>query len=298
MKVFKLVTGLILVLTGISSCTTVIDATLDEGPSQLSVDGLITDQPGPQTIRLTQTAAYFNNSRPPIVSGATVVVADDRGNRYNFTDPDNDGYYIWSGSATDTLGHVGRTYSLSISFGSENYGASGRMNRVPTIDSLVFRKDNINPISNLEGYRAEFYANDLPGGMDYYRIRYFRNDTLQNKTRDIRTVQDAAFQGSADTDGLLFIRPLRQSVNPDSLYKLNDRVRVEIQSLTPDAFTFWQLLRTELGNGGLFATPPTNVPTNIINANPNGRKATGFFQVSAVRSRQARVIAQNIRPSE
>jgi hypothetical protein len=298
MKLLQLASLLILLLTGSSSCTTVIDAKLDEGPSQLSVDGLITDQPGSQTIRLTQTAAYFDNSPPPIVSGATVVVADDRGNRYNFTDPDNDGYYVWSGRVTDTLGHIGRTYSLSITFGSESYRASGKMNRVPAIDSLVFRREKISPVSSREGYRAEFYATDLPGAMDYYRIRYFRNDTLQNKIRDIRVAQDAAFQGSADTDGLLFIRPLRRAANPDSLYKLNDRVRVEIQSLTPDAFSFWQLLRTELSNGGLFATPPANVPTNITNADPGGRKATGFFQVSAVRSRQARVTPENIRPSD
>jgi hypothetical protein len=297
MKPIQLIFLFVLLLTGISSCTTVIDAKLDDGPSQLSVDGLITDQPGPQRIRLTQTAAYFDNSPPPIVSGATVVVADDRGNRYNFTDNDNDGYYVWSGNTKDTLGHIGRTYSLSISFSNESYRASGKMNRVPTVDSLVFRREKLNPISNQEGYRAEFYANDFPGAMDYYRIRYYRNDTLQNRTRDIRVVQNAAFQGSADTDGLLFIRPLRQAVNPDSLYKLNDRVRVEIQSLTPDAFSFWQLLRTELGNGGLFATPPANVPTNIINVNPNGRKATGFFQVSAVRSRQAQVVAEYIRPA-
>lgn len=296
MRIYQL--AALLLLIGVGGCTTVIDAKLDEGPSQLSVDGLITDLPGPQTIRLTQTAAYFDSSPPPIASGATVVVADDRGNRYNFTDPDNDGYYVWSGRATDTLGHIGRTYSLSIAFGSESYRASGKMNRVPVVDSLIFRREKINPISNREGYRAEFYATDLPGALDYYRIRYFRNDTLQNKIRDIRTVQNASFQGSADTDGLLFIRPLRQAINPDSLYKLNDRVRVEIQSLTPDAFAFWQLLRTELGNGGLFATPPTNVPTNIINTDPSGRKATGFFQVSAVRSRQARVVPENIRPSE
>jgi hypothetical protein len=276
-------------------CQTVIDAKLDEGPSQLSVDGTLTDQPGPQTIRLTQTAGYFNNSLPPVASGATVTVTDDKGKVFAFTDPDNDGYYVWAGTAKDTLGRIGRTYSLSITFQGESYRATSTLNRVPAVDSIIFRKEKINPISTTEGYRAEFFARDFPGATDYYRIRYFRNGKLQNRPRDIITLQDASFPGSANTDGLVFIRPLRQAVNPDSLYKLNDSLKVEIQSLTADAFEFWQQLRQQITNGGLFATPPANVPTNIINVNANGRKATGFFVASAIRSRAVKIQEGNIR---
>lgn len=278
-----------------TGCETVIDAKLDEGPRQLSVDGTITDQPGPQTIRLTQTAAYFDNSPPPIASGATVTVTDDTGKRYTFTDPDNDGYYVWQPMATDTLGRIGRTYSLSITFQGETYQASAKMNRVPAIDSLIFRKEKINPLSSTEGYQAEFFARDLPGATDYYRVRYFRNGTLQNKPRDIITLKDASFSGSADTDGLIFIRPFRQSINPDSLYALNDSVKVEVRSLSLEAFDFWQQLSAQITNGGLFATPPANVPTNITNTNASGRKATGFFIASAVRTRTARVMKENLR---
>lgn len=282
----------------LSGCETVIDANLNEGPSQLSVDGTITDQPGPQTIRLTQTAAYFDNSPPPVASGATVAVTDDLGRRFAFTDTDNDGYYVWQPTAKDTLGRVGRTYSLSITFQSETYRASARMNRVPAVDSLIFRKEKINPLSSTEGYQAEFYARDFVGATDYYRVKYYWNGTLQNKPRDIITLKDASFPGSSDTDGLTFIRPFRQAINPDSLYALNDSVRVEIQSLTLEAFDFWQQLTGQITNGGLFATPPANVPTNIINANAAGKKATGFFVASAVRSRTVRVEQENLRPSD
>ncbi len=282
-------------ITLLASCETVIDARLNEGPTQLSVDGTITDQPGPQTIRLTQTAAYFNNSPPPIASGATVTITDNLGKRFAFTDLDNDGYYVWQPTARDTLGRIGRTYSLSITFQGETYQAISTMNRVPVIDSLIFRKEKINPLSSTEGYQAEFFARDLPGATDYYRVRYFRNGVLQNKPRDIITLKDASFSGSADTDGLTFIRPFRQSINPDSLYTLNDSVKVEVQSLSLESFDFWQQLSQQITNGGLFATPPANVPTNIVNTNANGRKATGFFIATAVRSRSARVTKENLR---
>lgn len=287
-----------LVVLALTSCETVIDAKLDEGPTQLSVDATLTDQPGPQMIRLTQTAAYFDSRTPPAATGATVTVADNAGKTYAFTDPDNDGYYVWQPVGTDTLGRIGRTYSLSITYQNETYRASSKMNRVPPVDSITFSKEKLNPFSKQEGYQAQFYARDVPGAVDYYRIKYYRNGEFQNKSRDIITSQDGAFRGSADTDGLQFIVPIRRSINPDSLYALNDVVKVEIQSLTLEAFDFWQLLAQEITNGGLFATPPANVPTNIINTSATGRKATGFFITSAVRSRTTRVSAENIRASD
>jgi hypothetical protein len=287
----------LLVLCSLSGCETVIDAKLTTGPTQLSVDAVLTDLPGPQTIRLTQTAAYFNSSTPPAALSATVTVLDDAGKTFAFTDPDNDGYYVWQPrSATDTLGHIGRTYQLRISFQGETYNATSRMNRVPTVDSLVFSKVKINPLSKTEGYRAQFYAQDIAGATDYYRIRYFRNGVLANRARDIITSQDGSFRGNANTDGLIFIAPIRRSINPDSLYAFDDVVKVEVQSLTLEAFNFWEELQTQLSNGGLFATPPANVPTNIMNANASGRTAVGFFMTSAVRSRTARVATENLRP--
>lgn len=283
---------------GLGSCTTVIDAKLDTGPVQLSVDGIITDQPGSQTIRLTQSAAYFDSSVPTPATSATVTVADDAGKTYSFSDPDNDGYYVWQPAGKDTLGHIGRTYQLSIAYQGETYRASSKINPIPPIDSMIFVKRKRSPLSKIEGYRGEFYAVDIPNEVDYYRVRFFRNGELQNKPNNIITSQDGAFRGASTvTDGLTFIVPIRRSINPDSLYALNDVVKVEVQSITLDAFNFWQQLRTQITNGGLFATPPTNVPTNIINTNASGRKATGFFSASAVRSRTAVVAEPNLRVS-
>ncbi len=280
----------------LTGCETVIDADLDTGPTQLSVEATLTDQPGQQQIRLTQTTAYFNNSTPPAATGATVRVADDAGRTFTFADPDNDGLYVWQPATTrDTLGRVGRTYSLSITYQGETYRAVSRLNRVPPIDSVIFRKERINPIASTEGYQAEFYARDLAGATDFYRVKFFRNGTLQNRPGNIIISQDGSFRGSANTDGLMFIRPIRQSINPDSLYFLNETVRVDLESISPEAYNFWENLRTQITNGGLFATPPANVPTNVLNVNANGRKATGFFITSAVRTRTVRVTPENVR---
>ncbi|MEZ0611043.1 DUF4249 domain-containing protein [Fibrella sp. WM1] len=290
-----------LFLTG---CETVIDTKIDSAPSQLAVDAWLTDQPGEQKIRLTQTRNYFDNGPATPVTSASVLVGEvsAAGNsivrRFAFTDPDNDGTYSWkpaNSSDTAKLGVIGRTYALSIAYGSESYVAIAQMPRIPSIDSLTFSKQKINPVSSETGYRAEFYATDIAGAADYYYIRYYRNGQLQNRPQDIILAYNGAFRGSADTDGLQFIRPIRQSANPEKLYALNDSVRIEMRAITLEGYTFWELLKAQLQNAGLFATPPANVPSNIRNVRTNGPAAVGFFLVSPVRTRRATVTKEFLR---
>jgi hypothetical protein len=173
------------------------------------------------------------------------------------------------------------------------------MNRVPPVDSIVFRKQKINPLSSEEGYRAEFFARDFAGAIDYYRIRYSRNGVLANQINDIRTVYNGSlFGGSSNTDGLIFIRPARQSINPPNLFAMGDEVTVTLQSITAENYFFLTVLQEQLQNSGQFAPPATNLPTNVINTNSTGRAATGFFLASAVQSRKTVVGTATIRASE
>jgi hypothetical protein len=51
------------------------------------------------------------------------------------------------------------------------------------------------------------------------------------------------------------------------------------------AFAWFNLVVSENQNGGLFATPPANIFTNIVPFNPNKKTGVGgFFCVSAVTS--------------
>ncbi|WP_375443510.1 DUF4249 domain-containing protein [uncultured Fibrella sp.] len=282
----------------LSSCETVINANIASAPSQLAVDAWLTDQPGEQQIKLTQTVNYFNNATPTPALNASVTVGDNTGRVFSFTDPDNDGVYTWKpANAKDTtrIGVIGRTYGLQIQHQGETYVSATQMPRIPRIDSLTFFKDRVTPLSTEEGYRAEFFATDLPGAVDYYYIRFYRNGQLQVRTQDIVLAYNGAFRGSADTDGLMFIRPIRRSINPEKLYALNDSVRVELRTITFEGYTFWELLKAQLQNAGLFATPPSNVPSNIRNQKTGGQGAVGFFLVSPVRTRTTVVSKENLR---
>jgi hypothetical protein len=69
-------------------------------------------------------------------------------------------------------------------------------------------------------------------------------------------------------------------------------VYVEINSITVQAFDYLQQVQVQTdrpgGFGELFARPVSNVSTNIVNLNKNGKKALGFFNVAAVTGRGQR----------
>jgi hypothetical protein len=287
-----------LLLLGLSSCEDPIDIDLQTGPSQLAIDGWLTDQPGPQTIKLTKTTGYFDAAQPPAALGATVIVADEDSVIHQFIDVKGNGTYVWTPKPGEVFGKIGKKYLLGIRFEGQEYYAISQMNSVPAIDSLVFREEKPNPLEDRTGFEGEFYATDLPNQTNYYWVRTYRNGKMLDETSDIVVSYNGSFNGSADTDGLLFIQPIRTSINPDSLYNRNDSVKVEVLSITPDAFYFFQQLSTQINNGGLFASPPANVPTNVVNRNASGPKAVGFFGVSAVSSKTVKVEEVNIRPSE
>ncbi|WP_234736154.1 DUF4249 domain-containing protein [Tellurirhabdus bombi] len=296
---FALYLLLSVVFMGLLSCQDEIDINLKNGPSQLSVDGWLTNQTGPQVIKLTRTTGYFDASLPPAATGATVTVTDDKGKIYTFTDTKNSGNYTWTpATATETFGEIGRKYTLNIQYQNDTYQAVSQMNRVPAVDSITFVKEKLNPVSSEEGYLAEFFSTDIEGEGNFYWIRAYQNGKRLDRTSDIVLSYNGGFgTNNADTDGLLFILPVRFSINPEKLYQEADEVKVEVLSITPDAFNFFQQLSTQINNGGLFATPPANIPTNVINLNESGAKAVGYFGVSALSSKTVKVDQTTIRAS-
>lgn len=279
--------SLLLLGTGLNSCEDVISIETNSNPTtQLSIDAWITDESKVQTVRLTLTQPYFDQTKPRPATGATVVLVDQDSTLYPFTEK-QPGEYVWTPSAAgQTLVQVGGQYALYVSYQGEEYVATSRVNRVPPIDSINYFKEKL-PIAPpddapQEGYQADFYARDLVGPGDCYWIRAYRNDTLFNKPSQIQVAYDGGFSQGGAADGFLFILPLRASITPE-LYQANDRVRVELYSITLEAFYFLQIVRTESTNGGIFATVPGNIPSNFQNLNAQSqRKALGFFGTSAV----------------
>ena len=285
MKKISSILLLLLASLGISSCEDVIDLEVKEGVEQLVVDGWLTNLPEDQYIKLTLSQSYFDNSEPKPALNATVTLADFLGNSLTLEDSLGDGRY-WLTQEQNFL-TIGQGYTLTIVYGGQTYKSVSAMNRVPPIDSIIYEEftqpfgaDSIPK----EGFLVQVYAKDFEGEGDSYWVRYYRNGVLNNDPTLLTATYDAGFSAGSKTDGLVFIQPIRQSVNDFSKgpYQDGDRLKVQIWSTGLDGFFFLNQVASESGNGGIFATPSANIITNVANVNPDGLQPVGFFGISAV----------------
>ena len=277
------------------SCEDKINPALEYADPVLVVDAWINDRPEPQVISLTMTQPYFENVLPSGLSGAIVTVSDDHGNTYTFTEDDKkSGSYVWKPATGEIFGTVGYHYTLHVDLNGEKYEAVSRMGRVPTIDSISFDKDKRTGTSDII-VRGEFWATDPQGAGDTYWIRTYKNGVRLDKPSEIVVAYDAGFSAGGLTDGVMFITPIRRGVNArdkDAAGKAlspivaGDSIHVQIHSVSLAAFNFLNQVKIQTDRPGgfqeLFSKPLSNVSTNVVNLNPNGKAAVGFFNVSSV----------------
>jgi hypothetical protein len=285
MKRYILFCNTLLSVVVLTSCEKVIPVKLDKGVSQLTVDAFLDDQPGTQKIRLTKTGGYFDNVPNPAATGATVKVTDDLGHNYIFVDNSNSGDYLWIPLPSDTLVRVFSTYTLSVKYAGEEFQATSIAFPTTVIDSVTYKpkKNASGKITSTTAFTASFYAKDIAGMTNFYWIKSYKNGIFYSKPANINLAQDGAFPGGG-TDGLTFILPIREAIIPqgDSIAR-GDSITVKLYSITPQTYFYLNEVVEQTTNSGLFATPPSNVSTNINNVNiSSSTKAVGFFNIGQV----------------
>lgn len=241
---------------------------LRPGNPVLNVDGWITNRLGGDTIRLTKTIDFFDQTSAPAVEGASLTLADDHQHTEQLAQIGPGLFVIKQLRAT-----LNYKYTLTIQAEGETYSASTSVARLsPVIDSLTFRYYAQGAEHDSIGYRVKIWGQELEGKGDAIRVIIKRNGHLQNLPDDLNIYNDNNVEGN-------YVQGLE--MNSSTGYKSGDRITVEQWSLDPRAYNFWNQLKTQVTNGGLFAPVPANVPTNVINVNSESTKvATGFFGAS------------------
>ena len=228
----------------LASCERVINVDVDNGPVQLSVDGHITDQPGPYTVILTKTQNYFNNNKFNGVGGAFITISDSQGTTDTLKEI-SPGIY----NTKKIQGKVGNDYLLYIN--STQFGeftANTQIRRPFAFDTIYskYEKDEFT-LENI--YNVRYTFTDKPGLGDALRIKVFVNDTLRNAPDELEFYNDENVDGNKVQDVTAI------SSNSKKKLKVNDKVRVELWSLTQDAYQFLTELRTQITNGRPFLRP-------------------------------------------
>ncbi|MEQ6122086.1 DUF4249 domain-containing protein [Reichenbachiella sp. MALMAid0571] len=280
------------------SCDDKIDIDLPDSDAVIVVDAWLNNLPENQKIILTWSQNYFDSNEPTGITDAQVTVTDGA-DTFDFVHTDN-GTYIWTPPDGEVFGTIGSEYTLAVNINGEEFTSVTQMNQVPTVDSVTFKfepEDTFFP----DSYLGEFWSRDIEGEGNTYWIKSYKNGELLSKPSEMNIAYDAGFNKGGGLDNLIFIPPIRNAVNPFdedandefvSPYKDGDALKVEIHSISEDAFNFLTNVRVQTdrpgGFGELFAQPLSNVPTNIVSSNPNATKvAQGFFNVAAIESNSA-----------
>jgi hypothetical protein len=273
-------------LLAFAGCQDVVQIELDQGAKLYVIDAFISDQPGNQDIKITTSDAYFSNKPAPPVDGATVMVKDlTSGVDYSFM-PLGEGNY--RSKPGDTIGKTGHTYQLQVTIDGIMYTALTEGKRKAKIDTI--RPELIDSTGQFGPPGPPFYICNLEakdpssGETDYYWIKTFRNDTLLFSSTSINVCIDGTGGplGDIGTDSTAFTPP--GTFMGFNQYLSGNTCKAEVHSITRDTYNFFIQAARQVNNGGLFATTPENVRSNIVSPADAKTKATGWFSVSGVAS--------------
>lgn len=248
----------------IISCEDPIDVDLDTAEPRLVIDASLNWLKGTtganQSIKLSLTAPYFDQSVPP-ASGATVIVTDSNNNIFNFIEIDNTGIY----STNTFLPEINGIYNLTITYNSEVYTASETLTSVPAIE-FVEQKNN----GGFSGDEIEIkaYYTDPAGIENYYLFEFI---ILSENALSLEVYDDEF------TDGNQIF-----GFYSGEILETGDELIIRSSGISQRNFEFFNILlqQTDEEVGDPFDVQPVSVRGNCINqTNPNNYPL-GYFRVS------------------
>jgi Domain of unknown function (DUF4249) len=278
--------SLVFIVFVFASCEDVIKIDIPKGKPLFVVDAFLNDFNSKQTIKLSNSTPFFEVKNAAPINNASVTVTNIIKNKvYNFVFK-SDGTYELDNPilGSDTFIVENHIYKLKIELNGDVFESETKVNRNTYINALNFEKRDKQGDTRA-GYWMEVIGFDPPGAVtDYYWFRTKRN----GDSYLVNNINVSANAGGGDgntTDGIPFIPPVSIFGNlpVNDTYQDGDSVRVEVWSISKSANDFWEGVGTERNNGGLFASVPENVVTNIKKTK-SGTEYTpvGCFSMSQV----------------
>ena len=284
----------------LNSCITPFIPKVSEDKKIMVIEGLITDQPDTNTIKLSRSVSLGTTAPSNPVKGCLVTISDDLGNIFNFTETSN-GKYVSDPSTF--RGVPGRFYTLHINtnegYTSLNYKSYPmELKPVPAIDSLYYEKVAIKVVDGTnseEGCQIYLNTHDPTNQNKFYRWEY--SETWEFHLPYIVPNYRCWISSRSDLINIKNTTTLDQSnISRYPLYFISnttDRLRIRYSilvkqySISEDEYQYWEKLQktTELV-GGLYDITPSTVPSNVYCVDNPDEPVLGYFSVSAAASKR------------
>ena len=247
------------------SCQKTVTLPLNTAPSQIVIQGEVTNAAGPYTVTINQSVGFYADNTFPAISGAVVKISDNLGNTDSLTETSPGTY------TTHTLqGIPGNTYTLSVFAQDTTYKAVSTMPMPVNLDSVTFEATTGFGKTRIS---AEVNFQDPAGIHNYYQFIQYIN-TVQF-TKDIFIFDDRLSNGKYITNDLRM----------DSAYiSVGDVVTVKMYCIDENVYNYFNDIDQSSGNGAFNTTAsPANPATNISNG------AYGYFSAHTTQSKSAYV---------
>jgi hypothetical protein len=297
MKYIRLIFLLLLPAAG---CVTQYIPDLEENEELLVVEGMITDQPGENTINIYKTLPIWTRDFRTKLKGCVAWITDDIGNIDSLIEKET-GVYV-----TDPLtfiGEVGRKYTLHFTalMNDELHHYESipmEMIPVPPIDSIYYEKRNY-VINNQETEGCQLYLDtrDITGACKFYRWEYSETWEFRMPFKDVvnrvcwvtENSSDILLKNASILEGNTVGRfPLKLISNPVDRLLIKYSILATQYSLNQDEYDYWARLQNSVKQvGGLYDITPSTITGNVYCEEDVTEKVLGYFSVSAVKSRRA-----------
>lgn len=297
---------LLLALAGLTACVEPIEVRVPETAKSLVVDGRITNEPGPYTVRLTYTSAYAEGSAGVnlMVNGANVIISDDAGTSEALTEK-SPGVYVTQTSGIQ--GQIGRSYTISIQTpdGRKYQSRPDLLKPVAAIDS-VYTSFNDGSNGQPRGFRVFLDVQDPATTNDFYRWdwTHYRHRVYCNEEEDFNVCCGPCWAITRCTDCIIIgadnlvngnkiSGQLLTTVPYSSISKYF--LLIEQASLTKEAYRFWNAVAQQSkGVGSTFDPPPAPIPGNIYCVSDPDVVALGFFWASGITTRSVAIRREGV----
>jgi hypothetical protein len=288
-----------LLILSVSGCVVPYIPEISDKEELIVVQGLITDQPGVNTIKLSKSRPLWNRETLANLKGCLVWITDNEGNSDTLKETLTEGVYITN--QAKFRGQIGRTYVLHVktnkAFGRLSYESMAmKMNPVPPVDSVYYVKEVFDlGQKSTEGCRIFLNTHDPYNQCRFYRWKYTetwefhlpynvpnRVCWISAESREI-FIKNAAILGENRVNGF----PLVTIENPVDRLSIKYSILVNQYSLNEDEYIYWERFRNMAEQtGGLYDIIPAPVPNNIFCLEDPSEKTLGYFSVSAISSKR------------
>jgi hypothetical protein len=237
----------------------VIQLDLSNAPVQYVIEGSVTDEIRPYSVRITQTVNFDQANDFPGVHGALVIISDNAGQKDTLVEKSSGCYETQNAKS----GVYGQTYTLQVWIKGNLFAAQSTMPAVVPFEDL--RAINL-PFGGENSLVLTPIFKDPVGLGNSYQFVQSNNGTRQP---NIFVLDDRNNDG-AQMSSLL--------IGSDLETKIGDTIMVEMRSIDRAIYKYFIALDASNGNG-----PNASVPANPDN-NFEGA-CQGYFSAHTVQRR-------------